>query len=251
MGPKGAVFANYPEIMSKLLARRERTDVEVLNAGVIGYTSSHGLRALVHRWLAFDPDIVVARFGMNGHSRAMDPSRRVREPDSMLGRRMLYLGARTGVGLLGFHVVKSFRQRPGMDDGPMNDLARFERDLRRFEQISRDEGFTLVLLDYPLRDPARGASKGLSDVDRRIMGTDSGAELNALHDRWQARQAEVAQELGVILVETGPECIEAAGRCFSDFDRVHPSEFGHRLIAHRLVNRLIREGLLERSSAPP
>ena len=242
-----ALTANYPEIVSRVLARRGRTDVEVLNAGVIGYSSSHGLRALIHRWLAFEPDIVVLRFGMNGHAWAWDHTLRVREPHSPLMRSLLYASARTGIGTLGIHGLRMIAARPeGEGILRVGDEDQFERDLRRFHEISQEEGFALVVLDYPMRSLDRGTSKVQPGVELRVMGVKSLEELHAIHDRWQARQARVVAELGVPFIDTAGPCRSENGRCFSDFDMIHPSEFGHRLIADRLVKRLTREELLAR-----
>jgi hypothetical protein len=42
-------FDNYPEELARLFEVRHETRIEVINAGVVGYTSAHGLRQLVMR----------------------------------------------------------------------------------------------------------------------------------------------------------------------------------------------------------
>jgi lysophospholipase L1-like esterase len=55
----------WPAILQSLLRERSRKEVEVLNAGVPGYTSFQGLRWLRSRGLSLQPDLVLATFGFN------------------------------------------------------------------------------------------------------------------------------------------------------------------------------------------
>jgi lysophospholipase L1-like esterase len=55
----------YPRRLQALLDAEYPGKFEVLNFGVPGYTSLHGLETLKHRALAFHPDVVTFAFGTN------------------------------------------------------------------------------------------------------------------------------------------------------------------------------------------
>lgn len=239
------MIENYPDVMRRVLARTGRDEVEILNGGVVGYSSSIGLRLLVHRLLEFEPDVVTVRFGFNGHTPSWDPSLRSLEPRSPLARGLLYAAADTGIGKLGMHLIRRFKiGAPEPGSVMLTGLDQFEHDLRRFAELAEQEGFELVVLDYPLRAPERGLSKKKSKRDLNLVGADSVEELNEIHGAWQARQQAVVEELEIPYLDTARRCAGQAGQCFTDYDIVHPSEFGQKLTARMLLKLLEDEGLI-------
>ncbi|MCO8120374.1 GDSL-type esterase/lipase family protein [Stieleria sp. TO1_6] len=59
---------SYPEITQSLLRERLENDrIEVINAGVIGYTSYQGLTLMRTRVPRWQPDVVTVYFGWNDH----------------------------------------------------------------------------------------------------------------------------------------------------------------------------------------
>ena len=82
--------ASYPGRLARRLEQEGFQHVEVINAGVVGYSSSHGLRQLVLRILDLDPDIITVRFGANDAGRSWAPERRSIEPESRVARALLY-----------------------------------------------------------------------------------------------------------------------------------------------------------------
>lgn len=57
----------YPQRLQQRLAQQRAQSVEVLNAGVAGYSTYQGLWRLREHVLAYKPDIVVVYFGWNDH----------------------------------------------------------------------------------------------------------------------------------------------------------------------------------------
>jgi len=55
----------WPAVLQGLLRERLGRPVEVINAGVPGYTAYQGMRYLEERGLSLDPDLVIATFGFN------------------------------------------------------------------------------------------------------------------------------------------------------------------------------------------
>ena len=64
---------SYPAILERLLRERALGDIEVVNAGVPGYSSLQGLRFLRMEVTGLDPDIVLAHFGASDNTRAIVP----------------------------------------------------------------------------------------------------------------------------------------------------------------------------------
>jgi len=55
----------YPQVLARLLEEARPGRFEVLNLGVIGYTSRQGLELIRQRVLHYEPDLVVFAFGTN------------------------------------------------------------------------------------------------------------------------------------------------------------------------------------------
>ena len=73
MGWRVAEDESYPAVLQALLAARPgEPPVDVLNAGLAGYTSHQGLVYLRERGLALDPDVVVIALGWNDTTRLGD-----------------------------------------------------------------------------------------------------------------------------------------------------------------------------------
>ena len=89
-GGEHVPIISYPEELRLLLEDEKRTGVEVINAGVIGYSSSHGLRQLVLQILELDPDVVTFRFGANDQYDSWAPALRAQEPTGGIRRAAFY-----------------------------------------------------------------------------------------------------------------------------------------------------------------
>jgi len=55
----------YPAVLEIILKTKTRKNIEVINAGVPGYSSLQGLRYLKRDLVQFEPDLVIAHFGPN------------------------------------------------------------------------------------------------------------------------------------------------------------------------------------------
>lgn len=231
-------FVNYPQELAQLL-RSRLSEVEVINAGVIGYSSSHSLRQFETQLRDFDPDIVTVRFGYNDHGRAWKPAARADEPRSRIARWLLYRLHRWRIlqlGLAGYQQVPAFHPQP--NSVFWAPAERFERNLRRFAEIARHRGFRLLFMDYPLRP----AEWGESPTDARIFrlsGAADGAELRSLHAQFQGVLRDVAQSEGVPLLESRAAFHVRMAERFTRGDLVHPNAAGARKLAQLLRDRLV------------
>ncbi len=71
--PRLIEFDNYPDSLRDELAHHGVKKVQVINAGVLGYTSSNGLRMLMTQVLDLEPDIITVRFTYNDYSYIRNP----------------------------------------------------------------------------------------------------------------------------------------------------------------------------------
>jgi len=232
-------FDNYSDELARLLGEEGRSDVEVVNAGVIGYTSSHGLRLLVTRVLALEPAVVTVRFGLNDHKIVSPRSgRRIQEPDRFWLREPLYRFAGWRLMRLGLRAYRSATWlRPGGDPIYWVAPARFAADLRRFAELARQHRFHLLFIDYPLRPLDWGEHPHDVRV-YRPAGQASLADFHALHARYQALLQSVATEEGVPLLRTRDAFGRRADPLFGEWDFVHPNERGARELARLLLAKL-------------
>jgi len=236
-------FDNYPEELAALLRAAGHEGAEVLNAGVLGHTSSHGLRHLLSELLELRPDVLVVRFGFNDHNVAWDASRRAEEPRSKALRGLFYLVCRWRLTRLFLWLYHALAPCPPPMTVRWVPLERFEANLRRFAEVARERGIRLFFMDYPLRPIERGESPGLPPP-YPLLGVANLAELHRIHGEYQDALRRVAQEAGVPLVETRPVLDKFPQSFFSDFDLIHPNRRGARALALALQQALKREGLL-------
>jgi len=244
-GPESISFDSYVEILRTRLAASGRRDVEVVNAGVLGYTSSNGLRQLATRIRELSPDVVVARFGFNDYARSYEPNLRVTEPDSWLKRTLLYTF--WDWKLLRLSLL-ALRSRPS-DIKPFRmrwvEPERFEANLHRMAEIAAEEGFELLLMDYPLRSVERGETPGSPVGAHPQFGVGTIAKLHELHGTYQGILLSTARKSGIPLLQTAPACRLPGDPCFGDYDSAHPSRFGAELHARLLHEQLLERGWLE------
>jgi lysophospholipase L1-like esterase len=251
MRSKRIRYDNYPEELGRVLAERGYAS-EVVNAGVVGYTAAHGLRLLRARILDLEPDIVTFRFGLNDHKvTAANSGRLVAEPESGFLRRALYGFSDWRLLRLG---LAAWRRadwvRPGAD-GEMVRMAsprQFEAVLRRVAALSRERGFDLLFVDYPLRPEAWGEHPHYAKVYRRAGHSDL-ASFHELHRRYQEVVRRVAAEEGVARFESADLLSDRADPGFGLLDFVHPNRRGAQLLAVGLADFFEASGWLPAPAA--
>jgi len=128
----------------------------------------------------------------------------------------------------------------------------YAKNLRRFAELGREHGFKLLFVDYPLRAIERGESPGDEGriVGYAMLGAPGLAELHALHETGQEIARRVATREGVRWVETESALRASPEPPFSDFDLVHPNEFGARIIGRVLFETLVELGWLNPATPP-
>jgi lysophospholipase L1-like esterase len=235
--PRWVPIVSYPEKLAGLLHRENQSHVEVVNAGVIGYSSSHGLRQLVVQVLPLEPDIVTVRFGANDVSSSWAPTRRALEPDNPLTRWMLYRfhsWKLVRLSLAAYQALGPFQSDEA--DLPWTSDERFRRNLERIIELGDAHGFRVLLLDYPLPEPKPSAPPLRAERQRQKRQA-VGRLMPLLY--------EAAARGGVPVVDTREAFAQHPERLFNKTDFVHPNARGAELIAERIFEELLALGWLD------
>jgi lysophospholipase L1-like esterase len=188
---------------------------EVLNFGVLGYSSFQGLQLLKARVLALHPDVVAIGFGMNDSG---VPGYRDKDMIAVapprLTRRAVDAAKELELYTLLDYVAHRMRFRPktigdylkaesekatdpvdytAMEAWTRVSPADYERNLREMIQLARDAGATAVLLDNELWEgsPYRPLLKKIA-ADARVLLVDS---FQLISDARAATQRDVERGL--------------------------------------------------------
>ena len=175
-------------------------NIEVINAGVPGYSSVQGLRFLEKRGLALHPDLVIATFGTND------------------------CGAWNGISDLERYAVNASEATPSVGDSSNKHRARlteeeFEQCLKTIADLCRTNGARVLFLAWPnrghfstvfpsppgyyaiVKDTGRKTQAPVVDV-LDAVGRDKGVLLDSVH--FNARGCRlVAEAVARTLTECG------------------------------------------------
>ena len=233
----------YPRQLERLLRKRHPDRaIEVVNAGVGGYSSFHGRLWLEREILACEPDLVVVYFGWNDHwpARVAGPDKEVSGSWSEHVRSWLSWSRLLSLAIRAYHVAaaKQVVVRSGGEPklvipemaGPRRVSIRdYEANLRAIVAMVRErEGHTVFVTAPSSLAVAKGAEANWSDPD-------AVAKLVALHARYNEVVRRVAAEEGVGLVDAAsefardPDALKLLVRL--PYDYIHLSAEGYRRLA--------------------
>jgi lysophospholipase L1-like esterase len=247
----------YPQKLGRLAARRLGEDrLEVLNAGVPGYNSRHGVLLLRTKLRGVDPDLITVRYGWNDHFlSAPGEAALYREPATRLGRAVedVVLRFRLYAFLRRISLeLRAWRQPPSdqaqvafeatREWSPTVPIEDFERNLRRIVEIGRSRGAEVWLLTAPTNpEPSDGARAVVSERNRLDFDA-----LMQVHARYNDAVRRVGLEQHALVIDL--EAIyrrHASAPLFHASDALHPSQAGHTLEAEVLYQALLRRGWLD------
>jgi lysophospholipase L1-like esterase len=237
----------YPQMLQAILDQQFGTEkFEVLNAGVIGYTSLHGLEWFRSELERLQPDIVTIYFGWNDMWRGKESAIREVFRRRIAGKEPVvrsYLWEATSRSLSFLH----HRLTPAVDMPLQIPPERYRDVLEEFVRLAARGHFTPVLVTAPSGDttPAWLVEKGF--VAR-------GDSVASLRETYNQVVIDVARSRGVPLADCAT-AFRAAGTqtLFErpDEDPIHPNEHGYRLITHTLADTISTIALPKSASAPP
>ena len=191
----------YPARLETLLKqRRPASEVEVINFGVLGYSSFQGLELLKRRVLDLHPDVLVIGFGMNDSDVGGYRDKDVLKPGEVHWRDRVkaVTGHSESLALLKYfalllrfhpHPIGDFLKADAKADaGKNNDTVNYDemepwtrvsprdydRNLREMVRLGRDHGARAVLLDNELwpESPYRPVLRAISR-DEQVPLVDS------------------------------------------------------------------------------
>lgn len=222
---------NYPDFLQARLFREGLNNVEVINAGVVGYSSNHGLRQLIVKVLELEPDIITVRFSANDSHPSWDTARRSIEPSNPVTRALLYDFHDWKITRLLLHTYQSIPGfHPEKDSVLWTSSKRFKTNLERMIELGRQHDAEVIFIDYPI--PV------LEKKDREDRQARYGRARFHLIPKLQAIVHSVALFNGVELLETRQPLLAGAAELFDKRDLVHPNERGAALIADLLFEKL-------------
>ncbi|MCX8070847.1 MAG: SGNH/GDSL hydrolase family protein [Candidatus Binatia bacterium] len=260
--PKTVLSAPYPELLARRGAERwGEGRLQVINAGVPGYSTLQALLLLRSKLRSLRPDLVTVRFGWNDHfagGRLAQLS--YREPvspvlllaeDWLLTTELYAFARRLGMELTYRNSSETAPPRPPTSWQPSVPLPEYEHYLRRLAQVARSRGAQVWFITAPdaLSLPgqlARFESLPPGAPARRALffnGHKSFQELLEVHEMYREATRRVAKELGVLLIDAA---LAYQGynpkELFDDSDVVHPLLLGHQIEAGLLLDQLVASG---------
>jgi lysophospholipase L1-like esterase len=250
----GTTFQPYPLKLQRFVERRAgEGKVEVLNAGVPGYNSHHGILLLRSKLRGLDPDLITVRYGWNDHFlSAAGESDLYREPGTRLGLFLQDLALRTR--------LYGFLRRLGLEIGALRrpvqqqaEAAFLEREgwvptvspeqyaanLRRIVELGREQGAEVWLLTSPRNEsPDEQARQRLAHRNKLEY-----EDLVRVHDEYNDIVRRVGRETGSLVVDMDKVYDRYRDApIFLPTDVVHPAQGGQNLEAETLYTALVRRG---------
>jgi len=205
----------WPALLQEML-RENGLDVEVINAGVPGYTAFQGLRFLKERGIELRPDLVVVCFGFN------DANSWGSRSDLQIARRLTFsrwedilLESRLYCGLRQMLVSTGGESRESGQEGEAPRLAplEFAETLAEIDRVCIENGFERLFVIWPYRDQ-------ILNHDPRFI-------------HYQEITANVSSERHVRVVSLVDVFLKAEGNLFADV--VHANETGCALAAGAIL----------------
>jgi lysophospholipase L1-like esterase len=218
---KWRAITSYPDALRERLEQEGRHDVEVINAGVIGYSSAHALRQLMVQLLDLAPDILTLRLGINDSVPSWAPRRPPLEPSHPLTRFLLYRfhdWRTTRLVLRAYQDAERFH--PAVNSVPWATTERFRYNVERIVDEAQRRGIRVIFLDYPLVAPR--TYPRMPELQQAML--------------------DVASAHGVPVLETSSKLLADGAGFYDPLDGVHLNERGARLLAELLHQKLLALG---------
>lgn len=247
----GLRFDNdYPRLLQKRIDRADPARrVEVLNIGVIGYTTVQAIRQLVTYVPRLDPDILVVNLGVNDHVPSWDPSLQVRTPENPLLVALLSATHEWRLVQLGLAAWAGIEEHPPAWSIPWVAPGEYTANLRRIVELAEQIDTRLLFLHQGLRPLDLGedipAVPGEGVNPLRLLGAKDLADLHRQHGEYRERLGDVARESGVPLIDAS-ELLGRDGRPpgYGPYDQIHTNVEGARQVAEAIHRALLQRDWL-------
>ncbi len=227
---------SYPDILRAVLEKQAPGKFEVINAGVIGYTSHQGLQLLNSKLLQWSPDLVTVYFGWNDHWLAVgleDKQQAAGEPswiiNSLDSLRLFQLARMLKKGTQADRIAK-MRVEP--ED--------YQSNLSRIHAICQAQDVQVWYLTAPhaldIGIPPYLLTSG------EILDPDG---LIPLHQEYNTVVRSVAKRQQADLIDLESEMDQMDKRTLFVDDHIHLSQQGRLYVAQRIMQTLRQRGILD------
>lgn len=233
----------YSGLLRDHLTRAWDRPVEILNAGVIGYSTDQGLRHLAEDVLPYRPDVVTLYFGWNDHwlwqprtDRELMSARRNPSLDGRLGP--LASSRLVQAGLLGSALLRQISIRkppPGAQNVFRVPIAEYRENLRKMVRMIEQNEAIPILITAPTD------LNSDTPIERFPMLTGLPQEkcrnVKELHDAYIEATRDVGSETRAILVDAATTF--AVEEALIMEDHIHLSPKGTEMMAELLARVIL------------
>jgi lysophospholipase L1-like esterase len=226
----------YPDMLQEILDARAPGKYQVLNGGVIGYTSLHGLEWLERELSPLAPDVVTLYFGWNDMWREKDSAVRQWFKSRVAGEApplfRSYFWEALSRGLV---FVKNSFGVSALQVPP----EQYRAVLEHFAALGRERGFVPLYVTAPAGFDGDRTPQWL--IDKGFVAR--GDSAPALHARYNEISVEVSRERKLPLADVAADFDRSGGRALfgdPDHDPIHPNQGGYRKIAEDLADEILK-----------
>jgi len=256
----------YPQRLNRIITRRHGAGkVEVLNLGVCGYNSYHGIMLLRTKGRQLQADLYTVQYVWNDLMlSARTPPHAFQEPATPLARGVedvllmtkLYPFARR----LGMQ-LRSLSQRDANFNVPATwtpnvPVQEYRHNLRRIVEVAHRYGAQVWFLTssnafitnkYKGQYDEFAKTAGLQLGVLGISGIASFEQLVTIQTAYNEATRSTAAELGVTLIDMAATYqTHGSEDLFRSVDAIHPNQRGHTLEAEVLYSYLVHSGVIGR-----
>jgi lysophospholipase L1-like esterase len=239
---------DYPAVLRAIAAGEAGGErLEVVNAGVLGYTSAHGLAQLQTQLLQLHPDVITVAFGINDLSLAFNPAFAAHEPQDWFARELFYFASHSYWFLLGkaAYDTREALHAPLWSERWV-DAEGYRYNLHRFAEIGREHAIRVLFVSLALRPIEMGenvpAFPGQHDATKPMFGVKNLEDLYRLDQIYRYLLHEVTREEAVPVADAFLAFSERHEPLFGQYDLVHCNAAGARVIAETIRRKLLELG---------
>jgi len=229
----------YPRLLERMLGESAVARFDVVNAGVIGFTSHQGLARMTTEVAEWEPDLVTVYFGWNDHWLARglrDSSQRTERP---LVRRL-----HDALGGLRSYQALVWAVRSGMTAAATEyrvSLDEYSSNLKEIAAAAGELGAGVWFITAP-----HALDLGIPDYLETSGEVADLSTLIELHRAYNGRVRQAAVELGIPLIDLEREFDALDKRPLFVDDHIHLSAAGRTLAARFLFDEMVAHGMVTR-----
>jgi lysophospholipase L1-like esterase len=242
----------YSVQLQELFNQKYSNKVEVINAGVEGYSSEYVLKRLKYDILQYKPDIITVYVGWNDLY-AVNPLspwnyKKFSGLANFLNKFYLYKGSRKII----FQWLKPQIDKIISQDNSNQEIksayqnfepVNYKENLRQIIEISKENKIQIIFINLASILSEKMSQEDIKKVHYPYFTSDI-EKLKMLQDRYNKAIEDIAKEEQVTLIDLNKAInqIPDKGRLF--FDTMHPYCAGQKIIAETIFNNLISQKLL-------